>query len=74
MLLYISREGRVGKSQVIKAIVVGMDLILHKIELILIAPTRAAVDNINRNTCYTALDISIYKTPKNIISLYIRKL
>ena len=74
MLFYISREGRVGKSQVIKAIVAGIDLILRKNELILIASTGVVVDNINRNTCYTALGISIYKTLKSMISLYIRKL
>ena len=74
MLLYISREGRVSKSQVIKAIVVGIDLILRKNKLILIAPTGAAADNISRNTCYTALGISIYKTLKSMISLCIRKL
>ena len=68
MLLYIGGEGGVGKSQVIKAIVVGMDLILRKKEVILIAPTRAATNNIDKNTCHIALGISFSKTQKSTIS------
>ncbi len=62
MLLYIGGKGGVGKSQVIRAIVAGMDLINCKEELILIAPTGAAAVNIASNTYYTSLDISISKT------------
>ena len=46
MLLYVGGEGGVGKSQVIKAIVAGMDLIHRKGEVILMAPTGAATNNI----------------------------
>jgi hypothetical protein len=41
-LLYVGGEGGVGKSQIIKSIVAGMDLICRKDEVILMAPTGAA--------------------------------
>jgi hypothetical protein len=74
MLLYIRGEGGVGKSQIIKGIVHGMDLILRKDEVILMAPTGAAADNIGGNTYHTALGISISKMQKPTISSRIRKL
>jgi hypothetical protein len=49
----------VGKSQIIKAIVAGMNLIRRKDEVVLMAPTGAAADNIGGNTYYTSLGISI---------------
>jgi hypothetical protein len=73
-LLYIGGEGGVGKSQIIKAIVAGIDLIYRKEEVILIAPTGAAADNIGGNTYYTALGISIAKTQKTTVSSCVRKL
>ena len=74
MLLYVGGEGGTGKSQVIKAIVAGMDLILRKSEVILMAPTGAAADNIGGNTYHTCLGISINKTQKPTVSPRIRKL
>ena len=62
MLLYVGGEGGVGKSQVIKAVITGMDLIKRKNEVILLAPTGAAADNIGGNTIHTALGISITKS------------
>lgn len=59
MLLCIIGEGGTGKSQVIKAIVTGMDLLHRKKEVILTAPTGAAADNIGGNTYHTSLGISI---------------
>lgn len=59
MLLCIIGEGGTGKSQVIKAIVAGMDLLHRKKEVILTAPTGAAADNIGGNTYHTSLGISI---------------
>ncbi|KAJ5100153.1 hypothetical protein N7532_007154 [Penicillium argentinense] len=59
MLLCIMGEGGTGKSQVIKAIVTGMDLLHRKKEVILTAPTGAAADNIGGNTYHTSLGISI---------------
>jgi hypothetical protein len=49
-LLYVGGEGGVGKSQIIKVIVAGMDLVHRKEEVVLMAPTGAAADNIRGNT------------------------
>jgi hypothetical protein len=73
-LLYVGGEGGVGKSQIIKAIISGMDLICRKKEVILMAPTGAAADNINGNTYHTALGISIAKAQKTTVSSRVRKL
>ena len=73
-LLYVGGEGGVGKSQIIKAIVAGMDLIYRKEEVILMAPTGAAADSISGNTYHTALGISIAKTQKMTVSSRVRKL
>ncbi|QMW28864.1 hypothetical protein G4B84_004199 [Aspergillus flavus NRRL3357] len=43
-LLYVGGEGGVGKSQIIKEIVAGMDLLRCKYELIFMAPTGAVAD------------------------------
>jgi hypothetical protein len=72
-LLYVGGEGGVGKSQIIKAIVAAMDLI-HRKEVILMAPTGAPADNIRGNTYHTALGISIAKVQKTMVSSRVRKL
>ena len=59
MLLCIMCEGGTGKSQVIKAIVAGMVLLHRRHEVILMATTGAAADNIGGNTYHTSLGISI---------------
>jgi len=74
MLLYVGGEGGTGKSQVIKAIVAGMDLMVRKHEVILMAPTGAAADNISGNTYHTSLGISISKTQKPTVSARVKKL
>ena len=51
-----------------------MDLILYKNEVILMAPTGAATDNISGNTYYTLLGIGLFKIQKLTVSAYIRKL
>ncbi|KAF8860613.1 hypothetical protein BDZ45DRAFT_800769 [Acephala macrosclerotiorum] len=73
-LLYVGGEGGVGKSQIIKAIVAGIDLLCRKEEVILMAPTGAAADNIAGNSYHTALGISIAKTQKITVSSRVRKL
>jgi hypothetical protein len=73
-LLYIGGEGGVGKSRIIKGIVAGMDLILCKDEIILMAPTGAAADNIGGNTYHTSLGISINKTQEGIMGSCVRRL
>jgi ATP-dependent exoDNAse (exonuclease V) alpha subunit len=59
MLLCAIGEDGTGKSQVIKAIVAGMDLLNRRHEVILMAPAGAAADNIGKNTYHTSLGISI---------------
>lgn len=73
-LLYVGGEGGVGKSQIIKAIVAGMDLIRRKDEVILMAPTGAAAHNIGGNTYHTALGIRLDKAQKTTVSSRVRKL
>jgi hypothetical protein len=51
-----------------------MDLILHKDEVILMAPTGAVADNIGWNTYHTALGISIARTQSTTVSSRVRKL
>jgi hypothetical protein len=72
--LYVGGKGGAGKSQIIKAIVAGMDLLCRKEEVILMAPTGAAADNIGGNTYHTALGMSIAKTQKTTVSSRVRKL
>ncbi len=67
-------EGGTGKSQIIKTIVAGMDLVLRKQDVILMAPTGAAADNISGSTYHTSLGITIAKRQKLTVSERVRKL
>jgi tRNA G37 N-methylase TrmD len=58
-LLYVGGEGWVGKSQLIKAVVAAIDLIHHKEEVIVIAPTGTATDVVRGSAYYTSLRISL---------------
>lgn len=73
-LLYIGGEGGVGKSQIVKAIVAGMDLINRKDEIILMAPTGAAADIIGGNTYHTSLGISLNRFRQAGVSARVRRL
>ena len=78
MLLYIGGEAGTGKSQIIKAIVAAMTLLRRQDEVILMAPTGAAADNINGNTYHTSLGMSIGKkgnpkAPQRIQRLWANK-
>jgi hypothetical protein len=73
-LLYVGGEGGVGKSQIIKAIVAGMDLLRRKHELILMAPTGAAADLIGGNTYHTSLGISLNRSRAAAKGLRVRRL
>jgi hypothetical protein len=53
---------------------ISTDLICRKEEVVLMAPTGAAADNISGNTFHTALGISIAKTQKTAVSSRVRKL
>jgi AAA domain len=58
-LVYIGGEGGTGKSQIVRAVVAAMILLGRLEEIILMAPTGAAADNIDGNTYHTSLGISI---------------
>jgi hypothetical protein len=73
-LLYVGGEGGTGKSQVIKAIDAGMHLIERRHEVILMAPTGAAADNIGGNTYHTSLGISIDRSRRTAMSSRVRRL
>ena len=73
-LLYVGGEDGVGKSQIVKTIVAGMDLVFRKNEVILMAPTGVAADNISGNTCHTVLGIGLGKKQKLTVSCHVRKL
>ena len=48
-----------GKTQIIKAIVAAMRILKREQEVILLAATGAAADNMGGNTIHTALGMSI---------------
>jgi hypothetical protein len=73
-LLYVGGEGGTGKSQIVKAIVAGMNLIGRKDEVVLMAPTGAAADNIGGNTYHTSLGISIDRSRKTGMNSRVRRL
>jgi hypothetical protein len=62
MLLGIMGKGGTRKSQDIKAIVAGINLLNRKHKVILMAPTCAAADNIGGNTYHTSLGILINRS------------
>lgn len=72
-LLYIGGGGGVGKSQIIKAIIAGMDLMDRKQEVITMAPTGAAADIIGGNTYHTSLGISLNRS-RNTTMGFVRRM
>ncbi|KAI3286470.1 hypothetical protein DTO002I6_8141 [Penicillium roqueforti] len=73
-LLYVGGEGGTGKSQIVKAIEAGMSPLGRKHEVILMAPTGAAADNIGGNTYHTSLGISIDRSRGAAMSSPVRRL
>ena len=72
--IYVGGEGGVGKSQIVRGILAGMDILRHRQELVLMAPTGAAADNIGRNTFHTSLEISITRAQGHMTTARVRKL
>jgi hypothetical protein len=77
-LMYIGGEGGTGKSQIIKTVIAAMTLLHRDQEIMLMAPTGAAADNIGGNTYHTALGMSVgnrsnRKPPRRIQQLWSRK-
>ena len=58
LFLYIKGKDKVCKSWVIKALQLGYLMLERSQELAIIAPTRAAANNISGSTIYTALSIN----------------
>jgi hypothetical protein len=73
-LLYIGGEGGVGKSQIVKAIAAGMDLIRRRDQVILMAPTGAAADVIGGSTYHTSLGISLNRYRRTGVGARVRRL
>jgi hypothetical protein len=59
LLLRITGEGGTGKTHIPKAIEAAMDILGRKHEIILTAPTGAAADTLDGNTCHTSLAITL---------------
>ncbi len=57
LLLYVRGEGGVGKSRVVKAIHLGFSFLKRRKELLIAAPTGAAIANIGGATIHGALSI-----------------
>ncbi len=57
LLLHVRRDGRVGKSRIVKAIYLGFSFLKRRKKLLIAAPTRAATANIDGATIHEALNI-----------------
>ncbi len=57
LLLYVRREGGVGKSKIVKAIHLGFSVLKRRKELLIAAPTGAAAANIGGTTIHGVLSI-----------------
>ena len=68
MLLYIGGEGGTGKSQIIKALALGFELLKCQSEVLMMAPTGNAAFNIDGQTIHQALNIDIFNQPPHEIS------
>jgi ATP-dependent exoDNAse (exonuclease V) alpha subunit len=55
--MYIGGEGGTSKTRIIEAVVAAMTLLHRDREIILMAPTGAAADNIDGNTFHSSLSI-----------------
>lgn len=73
-LLYVGGEGGTGKSQIVKTIVAGMNLIGRKDEVVLMALSGAAADNIGGNTYHTSLGIFIDRSRETGMRSKVRRL
>ena len=59
LLFYVGGEGGVEKSQVIKAIATGLQMLNCQQDLHVIAPMGAVADNIDGSIIHTALNMSV---------------
>src|SRR5438046_207437 len=68
MLLYIDDESGTGKSQIIKTVNLGYELLQQKSEVLLLASTDAAAYNIAGHTIHTALCLDFHANPRSKIN------
>jgi hypothetical protein len=59
LLLHVGGEAGTGESQIVKAIMIALSLLRREAEIVLMAPTGSAADNIDGNTYHTTLGMSI---------------
>jgi len=67
--VYVGGEGGTGKSYIVRASVIGMEMINRKEEVILMAPTGSAADKISGNTCHTSLGLSTVKKKNTYVKV-----
>jgi len=73
-LMHTSGEGGTGKTRIIKAMAAIMSLLDRQHEIMLMAPTGCAADNIDGNTYHTSLGMSIGRKPNKKPSERIQRL
>ena len=71
---YVEEKNRINKNQIIKIIIAEINFIFCKNEIIFIILTEIVANNINKNICYTVLNINLDKKQKLIVNFYVRKL
>ncbi|CRL26007.1 unnamed protein product [Penicillium camemberti] len=73
LILYVGGEGGTGKRRIVNTIVAGMNMIGRKDEVIHMAPTGTAADNISGNPYHTSLGISIHRARRTTMKARIAK-
>ena len=79
MLMYIGGKAGTGKSRIVKAVIIALSLLQRHAEIVLMAPTGSAADNIDGNTYHTTLGMSInnkttiHPAPRRIQHLWANK-
>ena len=65
LLMYVGGEAGTGKSRIVKANMFALSLLQRQAEIVLMAPTGSAADNIDGNTYHTTLGMSIGNKPNH---------
>ena len=65
LLMYVGGEAGTGKSRIVKAVEIALSLLRRHAEIVLMAPTGSAADNIDGNTYHTTLSMSIGNKPNH---------
>ena len=58
-LLYVAGEGGTGKSRIIEAVRLGMQLMEREEEMLVMAPTGNAANHVQGSTIHTGLDVAV---------------